>query len=312
VIVEPERLVLPAIAAVSQIVITIVLITVSWRAANGRLRRNPWTGIRTPSTMRSDQAWVAGHRAALRLTLLYLVVLAAMLIAMVVAVRQASKPVANLVAIGGLFVFIPVALYSAFVASRAAKLADDHSDCHDPSLASPMPNPVSRKAIHVWAALNGLLLIVVCIALWYFAARSGSNGIPPNTSLGFRDQQTLASTQGWYAAQRAGFHIAAITETVVTAGVLAFAAVAYVRRFPPMWILVISTVGALSIVVCALIAGHYADEAAISANSSSRDHESSPPSPAAAVHRGIRCSAPGSLPSTVSRRPPSAALARRI
>jgi hypothetical protein len=43
---------------------------------------------------------------------------------------------------------------------------------------------------------------------------------------GFRDQQTLASTQGWYAAQRAGFHIAAITETVVTAGVLAFAAVA--------------------------------------------------------------------------------------
>ena len=67
-IVEPERLVLPAIAAVSQIVITIVLITVSWRAANGRLRRNPWTGIRTPSTMRSDQAWVAGHRAALRLT----------------------------------------------------------------------------------------------------------------------------------------------------------------------------------------------------------------------------------------------------
>jgi hypothetical protein len=35
-----------------------------------------------------------------------------------------------------------------------------------------------------------------------------------------------------------------------------------------MWILVISTVGALSIVVCALIAGHYADEAAISVNSS--------------------------------------------
>jgi hypothetical protein len=50
-----------------------VLIAVAWRAANGRLKRNQWTGIRTPSTMRSDQAWVAGHRAALRLTPRYVV-----------------------------------------------------------------------------------------------------------------------------------------------------------------------------------------------------------------------------------------------
>jgi hypothetical protein len=55
------------------LVLTVVLIAVAWRAANGRLKRNQWTGIRTPSTMRSDQAWVAGHRAALRLTPRYVV-----------------------------------------------------------------------------------------------------------------------------------------------------------------------------------------------------------------------------------------------
>ena len=33
-------------------------------AATGRLPRNPLAGIRIPSTMRSDEAWRAGHHAA--------------------------------------------------------------------------------------------------------------------------------------------------------------------------------------------------------------------------------------------------------
>jgi hypothetical protein len=262
---EPERLVLPAISAVSQFVITAVLIAVSWRAATGRLQRNPWTGIRTPSTMRSGAAWVAGHRAALRLTPLYLVVLAGMLAALSVAVLRASTGVVNAVAIGGLFIFIPLAICTAVVAGRAAKSVDAPAEAL--SYTDQPPNTGGRKVIHVWMALNGLLLIVVCIALWYCAARSGSNGIPPNTSLGFRDQYTLASTQGWYAAQRVGFHIAAIAETVVTVAVFAIAIVAYVRRANPISIAIVSTLGGLSIVACLLIAGHYADQAAIAVNS---------------------------------------------
>lgn len=35
-------------------------------AARGRLKRNALAGIRTRSTMRSDNAWVAAHRAASR------------------------------------------------------------------------------------------------------------------------------------------------------------------------------------------------------------------------------------------------------
>ncbi len=34
------------------------------RAADGRLRRNVWVGMRTAKTLRDDHAWVVGHRAA--------------------------------------------------------------------------------------------------------------------------------------------------------------------------------------------------------------------------------------------------------
>lgn len=33
-------------------------------AASGRLRRNPFAGIRIPSLTASDDAWVSGHRTA--------------------------------------------------------------------------------------------------------------------------------------------------------------------------------------------------------------------------------------------------------
>ena len=42
----------------------LLLIWMARAAADGRLRRNQWAGIRIPSTMASDGAWLAGHRAA--------------------------------------------------------------------------------------------------------------------------------------------------------------------------------------------------------------------------------------------------------
>lgn len=42
----------------------VVVIVIGRMAATGRLPRNLFAGIRLPSTMRSDEAWTCGHRAA--------------------------------------------------------------------------------------------------------------------------------------------------------------------------------------------------------------------------------------------------------
>jgi hypothetical protein len=121
-----------------------------------------------------------------------------------------------------------------------------------------------RITLRIYMALNGLLLIIVCAGLWFFAARANSHGIPPNTSLGFRSQHSLASLHGWYVAQRVGFHFAAVADTVITVAVFALVAVAYIRRLNPMWILIVPVIGGLAVGVCFMIAGHYADKSAIS------------------------------------------------
>lgn len=36
----------------------------SWAAANGRLGRNPYLGIRTSTVMSSDETWATAHRAS--------------------------------------------------------------------------------------------------------------------------------------------------------------------------------------------------------------------------------------------------------
>lgn len=42
----------------------LILVALGRTAGAGRLQRNAFAGIRIPSTMRSDEAWVVGHRAA--------------------------------------------------------------------------------------------------------------------------------------------------------------------------------------------------------------------------------------------------------
>jgi SdpI/YfhL protein family len=128
VVAHPERFFFPVSGALVLIVLTALLITLNWAAATGWLRRNRWVGIRTRSTTRSDQAWVAGHRAAMHLAPLHLLTLAATLIALFFAARHARTVTGvQLVWFGDMLLFLAVAFYTAFVAGRAAKAAEDNS-----------------------------------------------------------------------------------------------------------------------------------------------------------------------------------------
>jgi SdpI/YfhL protein family len=130
--VEPDRgqlMVTAALPAVALIIICVVFIALSSRAANGRLPRNQWAGIRTPSTMRSEQAWMAGHRAALRLTPLYLLVTAIACAALVWAALYASTTaVVMIIGLGGFAALIALLLYTGIIAGKAAKSAGDQPD----------------------------------------------------------------------------------------------------------------------------------------------------------------------------------------
>ena len=103
--VGPDRvqmMVFAAITATVPIVMCAVIIVTSRRAASGKLARNHYVGIRTPSTMRSDAAWVAGHRAATRLSPAVLVITAIVCAAVLWAALYASSPgVVITVGLGG-------------------------------------------------------------------------------------------------------------------------------------------------------------------------------------------------------------------
>ena len=122
---EPQRMAVAVFMAVTFAFLAFVLIAVDWAAASGRLRRNQWVGIRIPSTMRSDRAWVGGHRAGLRLMPLHLSTGVALLVAVLCAPTVGSV---HLVGIGGAAVFVVVAVVTGIVAGRAAKSADDQPD----------------------------------------------------------------------------------------------------------------------------------------------------------------------------------------
>ena len=94
------------------------------RAADGRLRRNVWAGIRTAKTLHSDQAWLTGHGAALPWTRrTALVTDTAGVVAVALALSGATRAalVAGLVAIGTLLGGLVLA---AIAAHRSLGAAD--------------------------------------------------------------------------------------------------------------------------------------------------------------------------------------------
>lgn len=129
---NPDRyltMVVAVIFGITHVGLTILMASVTSRAASGRLARNQWVGIRTPSTMRSDNAWVAGHRAAHRLVPLYVLNAVVACAALFVGVLSAfSIGAIMFIGIGLFATFTGISIYVAVAAGRAAKSSDDNDD----------------------------------------------------------------------------------------------------------------------------------------------------------------------------------------
>ncbi|ODR26214.1 SdpI family protein [Mycolicibacterium porcinum] len=129
---NPDRYLITVVAVIfgiTHVGLTILMASVTSRAASGRLARNQWVGIRTPSTMRGDHAWVAGHRAAHRLVPLYVLNAVVACAALLVGVLcELSINGIMFIGIGLFATFTGISVYVAIAAGRAARSSDDNDD----------------------------------------------------------------------------------------------------------------------------------------------------------------------------------------
>jgi len=101
---------------------------VTRRAADGRLPRNPLAGLRTSATLRSDEAWRAGHAAARSTCDAAGAVFAASGVASLL-VRDAA-PFATVV-LGGTLGVLVLSVVAARRAGRAARAAGPSTSTRD-------------------------------------------------------------------------------------------------------------------------------------------------------------------------------------
>ncbi|MGO9560323.1 MAG: SdpI family protein [Acidimicrobiales bacterium] len=100
----------------------VIMIVVGRMAAAGRLPRNLFAGIRIPSTLRTDEAWLAGHRAAS--TALTVAGLGPVVVAAVVAAKRPStdsQRVLSRVSTAWLLSWLGLATVQASRAARATE-----------------------------------------------------------------------------------------------------------------------------------------------------------------------------------------------
>ena len=248
-----------------------VVMIVNWsRAARGELARNASLGVRTPSTLRSEQAWVAGNRAAARLAGLYLLFNVATSATLVAVALHGRRLVVIFVGSGGFVALIALSICAAVIASRAARAADDRAD--DGSAASQsteMPGitrPFSERA----TTIVGWIVAVAASAATTFLLVTVINGyvlaihhqLQPNDTFGFRDATTRLCLPAWYAAQKAGFSWLLFGYGPLQALSIVFAVVAAIKRRPP-WDVAVVVMGTLFLLIFAvIIAGLHADSVA--------------------------------------------------
>ena len=104
----------------------LLVMGLGWLAKSGTLPRNHFAGIRLPSTMRSDRAWVAAHRAGWSMTLVASLLLVAMGVrTLMTSAEEIEKEVWWFV--GPMLVALLVATVQAHVAAKKAYKEESRS-----------------------------------------------------------------------------------------------------------------------------------------------------------------------------------------
>lgn len=108
--------------AIGHLVLAGVALVMWTLLRGGAIARNASVGIRTRYTLRSDQAWDAGQRAALPYLLGIAISSAGFAIALfVMSAADVSEPIGNVVAVGGFAITLLVAAFAARASNAAAR-----------------------------------------------------------------------------------------------------------------------------------------------------------------------------------------------
>ncbi|QMU98488.1 SdpI family protein [Microbacterium esteraromaticum] len=96
----------------------LLMVWMAHATATGKLKRNRVAGIRIPSTLESEEAWLAAHIRAKRPTLIagYIAIGAGL-----IALLPLPAPALAIVALGACVLMLALVLYGARVGSRAAR-----------------------------------------------------------------------------------------------------------------------------------------------------------------------------------------------
>jgi hypothetical protein len=110
------------VVAIVNAVVGVFAVVIARLSAAGRLPRQGLVGIRIPSTMRSDETWVAGHRAAApAMTVAGAGAVAFGILDLVINPSHGALPWVGLVWLLGWFAVATV------IANRAARAVGDRS-----------------------------------------------------------------------------------------------------------------------------------------------------------------------------------------
>lgn len=240
------------------------------RAARGTLARNPHLGVRTPSTLRSETSWVAGNRAAVRTAPLYLVFNIGTCAALVALAAHGWRLVVVFAGSGGLVALIALSLYTAVIASRAARAADDRTDHRSAASQSiEMPDITAPPSGRTTTIVGWIAVATLCAATAFTLGTlidgyilAVHHQLQPNGDFGFRDATTRRCLPAWHAAQKAGFSWALFGYGPFLLLSIVFGVVAAIKRRSP-WDVFAVVMGVLLLMIFAvIIAGVHADSVA--------------------------------------------------